>query len=61
MKSLVPLLGAGGTFAGCAIAGFAIGIWADQHTGSRYYTLIGLFAGMGIGGYGAVRLLLRSL
>lgn len=61
MKGLVPLLGAGGTFAGCAILGFALGIWADLHTGARYYTLLGLFLGMGAGGYAAVRLLLRAL
>lgn len=61
MKSLVPLLGAGGTFAGCAILGFGIGIWADFHTGSRFYTLLGLFAGMAAGGYGAFRLLVRAL
>lgn len=61
MKGVAPLLGAGGTFAGCVLVGFGLGVLADQHLGSSYYTLVGLFAGVLIGGYGAARLLLRSL
>jgi hypothetical protein len=61
MKSLVPLLGAGGTFAGSVLAGFALGILADIRSGTQRYAFIGFFAGVAVGAYGAYRLLQRSL
>lgn len=61
MKRVAPALGAGGTFAGLSILGLAVGSAIDQRTGSQFYALIGLFVGMALGGYGAFRLLMRSL
>lgn len=61
MKRIAPVLGAGGTFAGLAIVGLVLGAVIDQRTGSQFYALIGLFVGMVLGGYGAFRLLMRSL
>jgi hypothetical protein len=61
MRSLVPLLGAGGAFAGATLAGLGAGILLGSHAGNAIWVLVGLFAGMGLGGYSAYRLLLRSL
>jgi hypothetical protein len=61
MKGIAPVLGAGGTFAGLAIVGLAVGAVVDQRTASQFYALLGLFIGMALGGYGAFRLLTRSL
>ena len=61
MKGVAPLLGAGGAFTASVVAGFGVGVLVDEWTRSRYYTLAGLFIGIVLGGYGAFRLLLRSL
>ena len=61
MKPLVPVLGAGGAFAGCALAGLAAGIFADERTGAHLFVVVGLFCGVLAGGYAAIRLLLRSM
>jgi F0F1-type ATP synthase assembly protein I len=61
VKSLAPVLAAGGTFAGTVLLGLLIGILIAQRTGQPLWTLAGLLVGLGIGGYSAVRLLLRSL
>lgn len=61
MKSVAPLLGAGATFAGSVLVGFALGIYADARTGSQLYAFAGFFLGVLAGGYGAFRLLRRSL
>jgi hypothetical protein len=57
----VPVLAAGGSFAVCALIGLLGGIFAAQHTGQQLWVLGGLFAGIGVGGYCAVRLLMRSM
>lgn len=61
MKSVAPLLGAGGAFAGCVLVFFGLGILIDERTGDAYFGLAGFFAGVLLGGYGAFRLLKRSL
>lgn len=61
MNSALPLLGAGATFAGCAVAGLLAGIWVSRLTGSALAVLAGLFAGLLIGGFAAYRLVVRSL
>lgn len=61
MKGVAPLLGAGGTFAACVLVGFGLGILIDDRTGASYCALVGFFAGVLLGGYSAVRLLMRSL
>jgi hypothetical protein len=61
VRSVAPLLGAGGVFAGASLAGFWIGILVDERTGGASYVVAGLFVGMLIGAYAAARLLMRSL
>jgi hypothetical protein len=61
MKSFVPLLGAGSTFAGATLLGLAAGVSLASRTGNAFWVLAGLFAGMALGAYGAYRLLARSL
>lgn len=61
MKGVVPVLAAGGTFALTALAGLTGGVWISRSTGSGFWVAAGLFAGMALGGYAAMRLLLRSM
>lgn len=61
MKSLAPVLAAGGTFAGTVLVGLLVGIWLSNRTHQPLWVLGGLFAGLALGGYSAVRLLLQSM
>lgn len=61
MKGIVPVLAAGGTFAAAALGGLAAGIWISRAAGNGLWAAVGLFAGMALGGYSAVRLLFRSM
>jgi hypothetical protein len=60
VKDAFPILVAGSTFAGSALLGLLAGIILGSRTGNQLWVLGGLLAGLGIGGYGAARLLLRS-
>ncbi|MEO9170633.1 MAG: AtpZ/AtpI family protein [Candidatus Baltobacteraceae bacterium] len=55
-----PALTAGATFAGAAIAGFAIGLYAGKASGHSWWAVVGLFAGVVLGGYASVRSLLEA-
>ena len=57
----MPVLAAGGSFAGCVLAGLLAGIWLGRATGSQMWVFGGFLAGMALGGYSAFRLLQRSL
>ena len=61
MKGLAPVLAAGGTFTVSVLIGLWAGAAIGRQTGQPLWALAGLLAGVGIGGYSAVRLLLRSL
>lgn len=61
MKPLVPVLAAGSTFAGLALSGLGLGAWAGQRWGHPLWALAGLFAGLALGCYAALRLLQRSM
>jgi len=61
VKTLAPVLAAGGTFAGAALLGLLLGILLGQKTAQPLWAFGGLMAGVAIGGYGAVRLLVRSV
>jgi hypothetical protein len=61
VNSLVPAIAAGSTFAAATLAGMVVGLLAARATGQGLWVLGGLFAGMALGGYSAVRLLLRSM
>ncbi|MGZ3498254.1 MAG: AtpZ/AtpI family protein [Vulcanimicrobiaceae bacterium] len=61
MKEVLPLLGAGASFATTTVIGLLVGIWISRTTGGQLWVLVGLFAGLLIGGYAAYRLVARSL
>jgi Putative F0F1-ATPase subunit Ca2+/Mg2+ transporter len=61
MKALLPVVGAGGIFAGAALAGLLLGIWLGRQLGQPLWVFAGLLGGLAIGGYSAFRLLLRSM
>ncbi len=61
MKTALPIIAAGGTFAGSALAGLLGGILLAGRSGNQLWVLGGLFAGLALGGYSAVRMLLRTL
>jgi hypothetical protein len=60
MKDALPVIGAGATFAGTVLAGLLAGIWLAGRTGAQGWVLGGLFGGLALGGYAAVRLVMRS-
>jgi hypothetical protein len=61
MKTIVPVLTAGGAFAAAALAGLLLGVLVGQRTGQPLWAFAGLMIGLGLGGFGAVRLLMRSI
>lgn len=61
MKSILPVVTAGGTFAACTLLGVLAGVWLGGRTGQQLWVLGGLLAGLALGAYSAVRLLVRSL
>jgi hypothetical protein len=60
VKDALPVIAAGGTFAGATLAGLLIGIFAASRTGNQLWAFVGLIVGLGIGGYSAARLLLGT-
>lgn len=61
MKSALPVVAAGGSFAGASIGGLALGIWIADRTGQQLWVVLGLGIGLAIGAYAAIRLVLRAL
>lgn len=61
MRPLLPVLGAGGAFAGTTVAGLLVGVWLAERLRLPIVVAVGLFAGLALGGYSAYRLLLRSM
>ncbi|HTC30464.1 MAG TPA: hypothetical protein VK702_07015 [Candidatus Acidoferrum sp.] len=61
MKTIVPVLTAGGAFAAATLAGLLLGVLVGQRTGQPLWAFAGLMIGLGLGGFGAVRLLMRSI
>jgi hypothetical protein len=61
VKTLAPLLTAGAAFAFTTLAGLALGIVIARATNQPMWVFGCFMAGMGIGGYSAVRLLVRSI
>ncbi len=55
------LVAAGGTFAGSALAGLILGACLSGRTGQSQWTMGGILAGIAIGGYAAVRMVLVEL
>lgn len=61
MNGVTPVLGAGGAFAMTTIAGLFAGAWLAAHFGAPFFTVVGLFLGLALGGYSAFRMLMRSV
>lgn len=61
MKPLLPVLVAGGTFAAAAILGLLTGVVVAGRAGEPLLVPAGLMLGAAIGGYSALRMLLRSM
>ena len=61
MSGVLPVLAAGGTFAGTTLLGLVAGVWLGHATGQPLWVIGGLFGGVLVGGYAAVRLLARSI
>jgi hypothetical protein len=57
----MPVLGAGGSFAVCALVGLGAGILLAGRTGQQLWVFGGLFAGLGLGGFSAFSLLRKSM
>ena len=53
-------LTAGSSFAGAVLLGCLAGLWAGRATGQPLWVVAGLFAGVGVGGYLAIRALLQA-
>ena len=60
MKSLLPIVAAGGSFAGGSVLGIGLGIVLARATGQQLWVLGGLLVGMALGAYAAVRLVVGS-
>ena len=60
MKELLPIIAAGSAFAAAALVGLVAGILVGQRTGQPLYAFLGLLAGLGIGAYSAIRMLMRT-
>ncbi|HLX25657.1 MAG TPA: AtpZ/AtpI family protein [Candidatus Cybelea sp.] len=61
MKPILPVLGAGGTFAVATVGGLFAGVWLADRLRVPILAAAGLFVGLALGGYSAYRLLLRSM
>ena len=61
MKTIAPVIAAGGTFTVCALGGIMLGTIVGDLTGTQFWVPAGLALGMAAGAYAAVRLLMRSL
>lgn len=61
MTNWAEIIGAGATFAGTTIAGLILGVWLAGKTGQQLWVLGGLFGGLALGGYSAIRLLMRAM
>ena len=60
MKELLPVVAAGGSFAGSALLGALLGVLVAGRTGQQLWVLGGLLLGMAAGAYAAIRLVVRS-
>lgn len=61
MKTVLPLVAAGGTFAAAAVVGLLIGVVAAGRRGEPLLAPIGLLLGAVVGAYSALRVLAKSM
>jgi hypothetical protein len=60
VKEALPIIAAGGTFAGATLAGLLIGIVIGSRTHQPLWAFAGLLVGLGVGAYSAARLLFNA-
>ncbi len=60
MKNALPVIAAGGTFAGGTLAGLLIGIVISTRAHQPMWAFVGLLIGLGMGAYSAARLLFNA-
>jgi len=60
VKELLPIVAAGGSFAGSAVMGALLGLIVASRTGQQLWVFGGLLLGMALGAYAAVRLIAGS-
>ena len=60
MKELLPVVAAGGSFAGSAVLGALLGLLLASRTGQQFWVFAGLLLGMALGAYAAIRLVAGS-
>jgi hypothetical protein len=61
VRVVLPVLFAGGSFAGAAILGLLAGVVAGQRLSAPLLVPAGLTVGLIVGGYAALRLLAKSM
>ncbi len=61
MRPLLPVLAAGGTFAGSAVIGLFVGVLAAQRSEEPLWAVAGLMAGAALGAVCALGLLVRAM
>jgi hypothetical protein len=61
VRVVLPVLFAGGSFAGAAILGLLLGVAAGQRLSAPLLVPAGLMLGLIVGGYAALRLLAKSM
>ncbi|MHB8147537.1 MAG: hypothetical protein ACYDGM_09820 [Vulcanimicrobiaceae bacterium] len=57
---MLPIVAAGGSFAGSSVVGVLAGIALAGRTGQQLWVLGGLLLGMAVGAYAAIRLVIGS-
>jgi hypothetical protein len=61
MRPLLPVLAAGGTFAGSAVIGLFVGVLIAQRSEEPLWAVAGLMVGAALGGVCALGLLVRAM
>jgi hypothetical protein len=61
MRSLLPVLAAGGTFAGSAVIGLFIGVLVAQRSEEPLWAVAGLMVGAALGAVSALALLVKAM
>jgi hypothetical protein len=61
MKPLLPVLAAGGTFAGSAVIGLFIGVLVAQRSEEPLWAVAGLMVGAALGAVSALALLVKAM
>jgi hypothetical protein len=61
VKTVLPVIVAGSAFAAAAIVGLLCGVLVAERRGEPLFAPLGLIAGALVGGYSAVRVLLKAM